>query len=309
MPDIDSLSTPRPDWSDSALAGEFARLPRIGVLESARRHWLLVLLPIVVFVAIAAAATASRSPTYTAQAQLVVGRLNISTASAVQGFTSAAESLAAVYSRTVTADGVVDPLARSYHSTAASIRGRISGTPIPASPIVEVIATGSSSNDAINLANAAAASLVSFLTSLDRNDPDAAALLTQVGAAARAYQAALAVVEREHALGPLNPNQQAAAAVLEVAKLHMDSVETDYHDSVQSQAVSSLLVPLTRAKSATSDRLSVVQIYGFAALVLGAFVGLALATLRANQIARRVLTAAPWDAGESEIDASAAAQD
>ena len=86
MSDVEPQSSQAPEWAAQALAAEFAPLPQVGLLQSARRYWLLVLLPILMFVPVAAVIAAKRTPTYTAEARLTVGRLNISTPGAVQGF-------------------------------------------------------------------------------------------------------------------------------------------------------------------------------------------------------------------------------
>ena len=60
------------------------------------------------------------------------------------------------------------------------------------------------------------------------------------------------------------------------------------------EAVSSLLHRVSSASSATSDRASKLQIALLAALIGGAILGVALATLRANRDARQALTARAW---------------
>ena len=84
MPDVES-KWEAPAWGSGALASEFEPLPRIGVFQAARRHWLLVLLPILVLVPVAAVLAARRTPTYSAEARMVVGQLNISTPGAIAG--------------------------------------------------------------------------------------------------------------------------------------------------------------------------------------------------------------------------------
>ena len=87
-----------------------------------------LLLPILVFVPVAGVVAAKRTPTYTAEARLMVGRLNISTPGAVQGFATAAQDLASTYPLVIDADGVVNPVARQLRTTPADVRSRLSAS-------------------------------------------------------------------------------------------------------------------------------------------------------------------------------------
>ena len=305
MSDVEPQSSQAPEWAAQALAAEFAPLPQVGLLQSARRYWLLVLLPILVFVPVAAVVAGKRTPTYTAEARLMVGRLNISTPGAVQGFAQAAQDLAATYPLVIDADGLVNPVARKLRTTPGEVRSRLSASQVPGSAIVRVIATGSSASDAINLANVASGALVSYLTKVNRNNPDAARLLTQVRATELTYQRATAALAAaganapSNASAPLSTSEQKLAAAVDVAKLKLGGLEAEYQDTLQTEATSSLLQPLVSAHSAISDRKSKLQITVFIALVCGLLVGLGLAMLRANWVARSVITAPPWHPDEA----------
>ena len=63
---------------------EFQPPPRIGVSAAVRRYWMLALLPLIVLVPVIGVVAAKRQPKYSAEARLIVGRLNISTPGAVQ---------------------------------------------------------------------------------------------------------------------------------------------------------------------------------------------------------------------------------
>src|SRR4051812_9451962 len=78
--------------------------PRISILRAARRHWVLVALPIVVFVALAAGIGLSREPTYTGAARLNIGRIDVSAPGALSGFSAATQALASSYSRAIDAE-------------------------------------------------------------------------------------------------------------------------------------------------------------------------------------------------------------
>lgn len=317
MSDVKAKSSQPPDWAASTLAAEFEPLPQVGPLQAARRYWLLVLLPVLVFVPLAAIVAAKRPATYTAEARLIVGRLNISTAGAIQGFSGAAQDLASTYPLVIYAGGVVDPVARQLGTTPAAVVSRLSATEVPSTAIVRIIATGQTANEAISLANAASHSLVSFLTKFDRASPDLAYLRKQLLRAELAYQKASAAFARASkaaastsatatstslspgntsgaSSGGLSPALQKLAAAADVTKIQLGAISTDYQNTMQNEATSSLLQPLVDANSASSDRQSKLQISVFIALLAGVLVGLALATLRANQVARRTLMAPSW---------------
>jgi capsular polysaccharide biosynthesis protein len=315
MSDVQARSSqpPPPDWAVHTLAAEFEPLPQVGPLQAARRYWFLILLPVLVFVPLAAIVAAKRPATYTAEARLIVGRLNISTAGAIQGFAGAAQDLASTYPLVIYAAGVVNPVAHELGTTPGDVISRLTATEVPSTSIVRVIATGRSANDAVTLANAASHSLVSFLTKFDRDSPDLAYLHKQLRSAELAYQRASAAFARAsiaaarnssantstalsagNTTPPLSPALQRLAAAEDVAKIQLGAISTDYQNTVQSQATSSLLQPLVDAHSASSDRQSKLQISVFIALLAGLLVGLALATLRANQMARRTLMAPSW---------------
>lgn len=281
------------DIDTHAALTEFEPVPRIGVIQAAQRYWYLVAAPVIVFVVIAGIVASARAPTYTAEARLMVGRLNLSTAGAVQGFAGAAQDLAQSYPLAITADGVVDPLAKRFGTTPTVIRSRVSASDVPLSSIVRITATGTSAHDAIALVNASSDSLTAFLTKYNRDNPDVRHLRGLLQAAEVKLQADQAAAPPlvQH---PATPFQQRAIATLASQRAIVNAIAANYQSSVLTQAVSSLLQPLVSAHTATSDRTSKLQIAVFAALVAGLVVGLALATLRANKVARMALMAPAW---------------
>ncbi len=290
------------DLDAHAALSEFEPVPRIGVVQAAQRYWYLVVAPVIVFVIIAGILASARVPTYTAEARLIVGRLDLSTAGAVQGFAGAAEDLAQSYPLAISADGVVDPLAKQFGTTPNAIRSRLSASDVPGSSIVRITATGTSASDAITLVNAASQSLTAFLTRFNRDNPDEPHLLRLLKNAEVKLQADQAAAPQPPP-HPATPSQQQAAAALASQQAIVDAISADYKSSVLTQAVSSLLQPLVSAHSASSDKKSKLEIAVFAALVAGLVVGLALATLRANRVARLALIAPPWSHGSDHADA------
>src|SRR5947209_7690170 len=134
--------------------------------QAARRHWALTWLAVLIMLAAAAAAGLSYKPTYSAQARLNIGRLDVST-QAIPGYAQAIQTLAVAYARLVTSNGVVVPVADQLHISPTEARSRLDGSAIPQSPVIIVNATASNPAAAILLANAASNQLVAYLASLN----------------------------------------------------------------------------------------------------------------------------------------------
>src|SRR3954470_20607781 len=149
------LETPQRDrMTDYDFSGPIPAF-RVGALESVRRHKLLAALPLIFLAVFAVAYGMRRDPTYTAEARVGVGGLDLAQPGALNGFSDATETLAATYSRVITADDVIEPLAKDLHITPSAARGRISASPVPGSSIIRVSATGLSAGAAVTTANAA----------------------------------------------------------------------------------------------------------------------------------------------------------
>lgn len=286
----------------AAVAAEFRPLPRIGPLESARRHWLLALLPLIVIVPVVAVVAASRRPTYSAEARLMVGRLNLSEPGAIQGYAQAAQDLAATYPLVIDADGVIDPLARTFHMTRQQVISSISASEVPSSAIVRVDATAHSARLAVSLANAASGALVAYLSAQNRDDPDVARLYERMQAAELAYQKAKAALptttRTTTAPRPPTPAQQRALANAALAQAVLQAAIRNYQSTSQIATVSSLLEPVVSAHQATSDRTSKLVLATGIALLVALVLGIAAATLQANSVVRRALVLPAWEPEE-----------
>ncbi len=293
MSELGPPATHQADFDAHAGLSEFEPVPRNGVIEAAQRYWYLVAAPMIAFVVIAVIVASGRVPTYTAEARLIVGRLNLSTAGAVQGFAGAAQDLAQSYPLAISADGVVDPLAKQFGTTPTVIRSRVSASDVPSSSIVRITATGTSAHDAIALVNASSDSLSAFLTKFNRDNPDVPHLRGELQAAELKLQADQAAAP-QRVRHPATPSQQRAVATLASQQAIVNAIAANFQSAVLTQAVSSLLQPLVSARTASSDRLSKLQLAVFAAFLAGLVVGLALATLRANKVARTALISPAW---------------
>jgi uncharacterized protein involved in exopolysaccharide biosynthesis len=270
-------------------------VPRVDALTAARRHWLIVVVVTVAATAVAVAAASVPTPVYKAEARLAVGRIDVSAPGAIATFATATTSLASQYSRAIDARSVTTRAARGTGLTPDQVAARVAATPVPQSPVIRVIAVGSSANQAVMLANKAGYGLVGYTTALNRSNPDADRLIRQFRDASAEVVRLQTIVNRLSRRQINNPTAQNRIALnqqkvnLQVATLRMTTVRNNYDAATSSQASTQLVQMLTPAAGATSDRSSRLQFYGFIGFAAGLALGIALATLRANSVVRRSL--------------------
>jgi capsular polysaccharide biosynthesis protein len=255
--------------------------PRIW--ESMKRHWVLTILPVVVLVPLAVAIGVARTPKYQAEARLIVGRLSI-TNPGLAGFVTATQSLAAAYARAVSAAPVTEPVGKKVGMTSKEVASRLEGSPIQLSPVFRVIATGASSRQAMLLANETSTALITYVSALNRENPDGPDLLRRFRKASREFSEAnldLTAAQATYNGTPTAQNKRAvdaAAAVRSAAELEKNTTGSLYTSSEAGQSTASLVSTLNAATTAKSDRSSVTQLLVLVAIIVGLLVGTALAT-------------------------------
>jgi capsular polysaccharide biosynthesis protein len=269
-------------------------LPRVGIAEAARRHWIIVLLAVILGLAAAAAIGLARKPTYTADARVSVQRNDVGVPGNVTGYVAATQELASAYGRAATSTQVTEPVAKRVGISGEEVRSRVSAAPIAESPVLTISADGSSSADAVELANAMSDSLSRYVVRINRPRPSPDRLLAEYRAAAVEVNEAekrLARVSDRFTQGGLTADRSlldAAEADQQAAQTRRDALGERYRLAVQTQADVQLQV-LNPASSADSDRFQILQILLFAGLIAGLAVGLALAVLQSNRALRRSL--------------------
>lgn len=262
--------------------------PHAGIWDAVKRHRVRTIAPVVILVALAIGIGVVRSPKYTAETHLIVGRLSI-TNPGLSGFVTATQSLAAAYSRAVTASPVTEPVARQVHMTPSEVSSRVSGSPVQLSPVFRVIADGSSTNQAIALANDTSNALISYVSTLNRENPDGPDLLRRFRVASKEFSSAnlaFQAAQDAYKKSPTEANRRAvdAAETLRAsAELEKNTVGSLYTSSEAGQSTASLVSTLNTATTASSDRGSVIQLLVLVAIVVGLAVGTALATARARR--------------------------
>lgn len=279
---------------DQVLESEFMRVPRVGPMEAVRRYWLLAIFPVIVLVPILGFVAYREKPTYTAEARMIVGQLNISTPGAIQGYVQAAQDLAATYPLVIDADRVIKPTAAALHVSPSYVRAHLSATQVPTSSIVRIDATGSSATQAVEMANTASKALVTYLAKVNSNRRTLDALFAQVSQAELNFHRAHSKIPKLQK-DRLTVAGQRAIAAAGTAQVKLNAAVQSYNQSLQAQSLNSLLQPVSYAAQATSNRTSTLEIALLGAAVVGAILGIGLATLRANMVLRRSLSLRAWD--------------
>jgi uncharacterized protein involved in exopolysaccharide biosynthesis len=268
--------------------------PRIEVLAAARRHWFVALVPVVLLVAAAVVLGMRRPVTYTTTANLSVGHVYVSDPAGIPTIVDATQSLAAVYSRAISAEAVVvDARQRLKRAHVNAVSGSLSATPIPDSPLIRVTAKSQSAAGAVALADAGAEALTAYVNAQVRDNNAATTI------ARRYLQASVVFRERrdksnraarryaDHRTAANKARRDRAAAATDTAQLQRDALGASYQQAVQGGTASTSVEIFSRASQPTSDRVRMIQLLAFVGLLGGLAAGAALALLRTSRDIRR----------------------
>lgn len=271
-------------------------LPRIGVLESVRRHKFLAALPLIVLVIAALVYAFARTPTYTAESYQSIGRLDVNEPGTLSGFQEATETLAVTYARGIYAPSVVDNVSQKSGLTPDEVRSRMTAYTVPESAVFVVAAEGSSENDAIELSVQGSDALQRYIRTLNAENPNSVRLFREF----RRQTAKIARMREQYiqlARGfgeDRNAAERAQLSGLEsrigAAQLERQVAQDNYEDSQASQSAINVVQTLALPDTADSDRFERLQLALFIAVAAGILLGLALATYRSNRDIRRVLS-------------------
>jgi hypothetical protein len=260
---------------------------RLPVLDALRRHWIIALLPVVVLVGAAIAYGLEREPEYESEARLNVGGLNL-TQQSVEGYTVAVQQLAVAYSRAIHATGVVAATSRATGLPPTEVVDRVDATPIPGSSVIRVITTGGSAGQTRQLADASSAALVDYAIKLNSGRVASRRILDRFRRASLKLseeQAKLRRTRRERA-------RREQRTRVDIARLNRDTAAFLYGQSQNGQAFTELVQQLAPAEPSKSDRDDVTKEFAAGAAIAGLLIGIGLALMRANALARRRLGAA-----------------
>ncbi len=284
----DEISTPPPREAgptDEPRAAEDAPPPPpptdTTLARAAMAHPISLLAPVVFFIAVALFVTAERAPVYTAETRLSVGSIDVAT-QAIPGIVAGTQALASSYSRLVDAEEVLTPVSETVGIPAADLRDRVSGSPIPESPLFLIEATGDSEESAVELANLTSESLGAYVSGVNRVNDDTPRLLSEYRGAVAQAEKAQAALNRANDRG--TPAEvQAATTNVRTFELRIEVLGDLYRQSLQGEASANQVQIINRAVTAESDAASYRQRIIFLAGLAGLVVGLILAGFAARR--------------------------
>lgn len=262
--------------------------PNTPALAAIGRHKPIVLLCAVILALGGVALGLKRTPVFTASATLQVGQVNPNSPGFF-GYTQSAASLATAFSRSIAAEPVLATIQHKLKLSPATAVGRLSSAPVPQAPAFRVAATGPSELAAVRLANVAAGAVIAYESESNNANPEAESLLHEYRNSSLRRQRAI------EAVAHLTRDKHVSRSVLAHAEAERDAIGiklraigTAYTGAVTSQAPRSGLVSLVAgAASASSDRKSKIELYGFLGLLLGVVVGCLVAFLWDRTMVRR----------------------
>ena len=264
--------------------------PSLVVAALGRYKWLVLALA-VLLAAAGVAVGYERKPVYSATATVQVGQINPNSPG-FYGFAQSATTLATTYSRAINADGVLSIVHQKTGLSPQVAASRLTATPIPDGAAFSVLATGPSSDAAIRLANVASAAMVSYeAANSSHGNPsgsNAAALYNEYRDESRKLAHEKAIVQQIQnqtanltgTSNPTDPKLVQAQANASLAQGRANALAAAYTQALENQQPpGTLLSPLARALSASSDRKHKLELFGFVGLALGLLIGGAVAIL------------------------------
>jgi hypothetical protein len=276
-----------------SLNGHGGATPGTGLGRAVRRHPLLVVIPILLLIAAGVAGGLLRQPVYQAESRLLVGKVNPGTPT-LPGFVQASTALADAYSRSIAATEVVQPVAAQLGIPPLTAASRLTASPVPQSPVIRVIATGPNARVATALSALASERLIRYVAKLNGGSGNSPGLLADYRRASVAVSRAAVRVNALDASFSKRPAPATARALdqaradRDAAQLQARALGTAYAADQQSFGASTGIVsPLALAQTASSDRMHKLELLAMVGLLVGGVLGLGLAWLREDQLARR----------------------
>jgi capsular polysaccharide biosynthesis protein len=266
----------------------------LGPLRPALIRWPIVLLFVAAFAGGAYYVGTTRSPTFTATSTINVGRTDVRV-QALPGYVEGAKALAASYSRVVSSDEIIGPVAKRLKLTPDQVRSHISATPIAGAPIFTISATGPDEASAVALADAATREMRRFVTRTDDGDTSSRSLMADYRAQARRAATLEREVQRLRAnlrngVGDADETRSRllrAQTDQDTAELRKQSLQSLYVNQMATDTSTAGIQVLSPATSGQSDRDSMLQKLIVVGALAGLVVGLAVAAMFGRRSRRR----------------------
>ncbi len=272
--------------------------PSLIVAALGRYKWLVLGLTVVLTIC-GLAIGYKRKPIYTANATVQVGQVNPNSPG-FYGFVQSATELATTFSRAITANGVLSIIQHKTGLTPAQSSARLSATPIPDGAAFSVIATGSTSQSAVSLANTAAAAMVTYEaaanSSASTTSSNTAAIFNEYRGQSTQLAHDKAIVQKLQSNSssngsspdPTNPALVQAQANAGLAQGRANALAAAYTQALENQQPpGTMLSPLASALTASSDRKHKLELFAFVGLAAGLLIGSAIAVMLEQRRVRR----------------------
>ena len=253
--------------------------------RSAQNHWVMIAVLALLGMLLGAVFGFAKTPTYTAEARLVVGKTaQLSNLAAIPGLDAAGQSLASSYSRLASTDSVQQATAKRLGGT---LNGSLSASPIALAPIVVVEGSATTSDGAVAIAKAGSAALVEAVNQLNADQNKSAdQLLQQYKAADHDLLVATIALNSAKAQQAGNNTDEAQAKVnsaqteVDAAQVKLNALSAAYSGVYSPTAIDTQLLQRVGTASATgSNRRSSLEIGVLVGLVAGGLFGLGIAVV------------------------------
>jgi capsular polysaccharide biosynthesis protein len=193
---------------------------------------------------------------------------------------------------------VVVPAAKKLGYSPNSVAGAVIATPVPQSPLIEVIAATHDPKVSVAVANGIAKQSVKYFGETNSTTNSTASHYYDLfKATQKKLQAAQVRAQADQKAFFANTNSSTKAALAkDRAEAQSLLVQTEgyrqnYINAVRGEVNVATVTLLSTATEATSNAKKRLELNLFIALVAGLFVGAALATYRANAVLRRAIVA------------------
>jgi hypothetical protein len=255
--------------------------------RSAAAHLRLIIALAVLGLAVGSVYGLVRSPNYSAEARLIVGKsITITNEAATAGLPAAAAQFASDYSRLAGTEAVDADAAKRLGEKV--LKGGLTASPIPDSPIIRVDATASSQAGAVALANAGAQAIIDQVNAINQTNQYNLSALAQTFKQDefQLYQDTQTEQNLEAQLSAGGGDSALQTQLDEVKsqvaedQLQANAAQTQYDDQYSPVQSDAQVVTLASGAAPTgSDRLSYLEIGVVAGLFGGIILGIALGAL------------------------------
>jgi hypothetical protein len=260
--------------------------PYVAPGRSAQNHWRLVASLAILGLLAGVVLGYLKSPTYTAETRLVVGKTaQLSNLASVPGLDAAGQSLAGTYSRLVSTDAVRSSTAKRL---GGSLDGGLSASPIPRSPVILVEGSASTPEQAADIADAGSRALVEAVNTLNQEQSASAeALLNQYEETDRELLVAQANLDtlRQQlsgasgtALDNIQKQINLAQSQVDGLQVQLAALSSAYNGVYNPAKINTQVVQrVGDAEQTGSNRTRTIELGALVGLVAGALIGLGLA--------------------------------